>query len=482
MLSSMQLSGMSAVWEIALALAMSLGLRMALPETTEPSAVPEAVVQTEAAPPQVAAGMAELLAPSQPTAVLMPEWLAAQITEQTALFYFSPSCSHCQDAMPAVRELVAQGERPWLGMAVNRVTPEEIAQFKTEYEAPFEILQDTPERGVGEPLGVRGWPTVFILSPSTDPAAPVGTVMLDRTISGFSKAKYQMVMNPTDPFAHMDGYVGPNTCGLCHTQETKSWALTEHSLAYYTLYSREKADQPKCVKCHVTGMDEPGGFEMGDHQSELRDVTCEACHGPSGPHGKHSTPVDAKALCINCHDAEHSIAFTVDKGLPHIDHFSAASLSTIEWREKRLSMLEGESPKPLLAFPEGPTAGSKACKSCHSSTHSGWKQSPHGRAIGSLKLLERTDVGCVRCHATPKAYGGPPPTEASAYRLEESVGCESCHGAGTEHILSPSKSNIVGLGDSCPECVIEAVCTSCHTPKWDPEWELESRLEAAKHP
>jgi hypothetical protein len=30
--------------------------------------------------------------------------------------------------------------------------------------------------------------------------------------------------------------------------------------------------------------------------------------------------------------------------------------------------------------------------------------------------------------------------------------------------------------------VIEAVCTSCHTPKWDPEWELESRLEAAKHP
>ena len=41
---------------------------------------------------------------------------------------------------------------------------------------------------------------------------------------------------------------------------------------------------------------------------------------------------------------------------------------------------------------------------------------------------------------------------------------------------APSASNIVGLGDSCPECVIEEVCTNCHTPTWDPAWHLDTRL------
>ncbi|MEE2828245.1 MAG: hypothetical protein VX498_03570 [Myxococcota bacterium] len=43
------------------------------------------------------------------------------------------------------------------------------------------------------------------------------------------------------------------------------------------------------------------------------------------------------------------------------------------------------------------------------------------------------------------------------------------------------RENIVGLGATCPECVIEAICTRCHTPEQDPDWELSSRLGALKH-
>ena len=67
------------------------------------------------------------------------------------------------------------------------------------------------------------------------------------------------------------------------------------------------------------------------------------------------------------------------------------------------------------------------------------------------------------------------------FRTDESVGCESCHGPGAVHASEPRKDNIVGLSGSCPECVIEAICTSCHTPEWDPEWNLSERLEALDH-
>ena len=75
----------------------------------------------------------------------------------------------------------------------------------------------------------------------------------------------------------------------------------------------------------------------------------------------------------------------------------------------------------------------------------------------------------------------PSPTDLSAWRTQEGVGCESCHGPGGAHAAAPSATNIVGLGESCPECVIEAICTSCHTEQWDPDWELKARLGAIDH-
>jgi hypothetical protein len=98
----------------------------------------------------------------------------------------------------------------------------------------------------------------------------------------------------------------------------------------------------------------------------------------------------------------------------------------------------------------------------------------------SLPRKKKKKVECLVCHATPDRLG-PPMADASGYRVEESVGCESCHGPGGDHIAEPTADNIIGLGESCPECVIEAICTSCHTPAWDDDWELNSHLEAIAH-
>ncbi len=500
MLPTMQSLGVTIAWELALAIALAIGVSAGRSEWVDEQVDErvEQVQETETETPaqaevtpqhaevrQVAKGTAAVLS-QVPQTLVFPAWMVERVPTLTAVYYFSPTCPHCQDRIPEILGMVAEGSMAWLGVASSSATQSEIDFFKAEYKVPFALIQDDENGTFANTVGAKRFPSLYILEPPLPGAeAAPGTLILQSSVAPFhpgSSKIFSMRQDPGDPFKAFDGYVGPATCGACHTQETESWGLTHHAIAYRTLVARERQQDTACVGCHVTGMGQDGGFVLGEDESQMRDVTCEACHGPGGPHNPIAAKVDPRGSCVGCHDAEHSIAFSVEKGMPHIDHFAAVGIPRSEWRDKKLALLRGEAPRPLLAFPEGPTVGAKACKSCHSKSHKGWKRAPHGRAMASLTLEQRTQVGCVRCHATPRIFGGPPPTEVTGYRLDESVGCEACHGAGERHAADPGTDNIVSLGGSCPECVIEALCTSCHTPRWDKTWELQARLQAAKHP
>ena len=435
---------------------------------------------------QVAAGTAAVLAQPVIHVLSLPEVVTKQITAPTALFYFSPTCPHCQDVMPAVNMLTEDLNLQWLGVASSRATRLEIERFEAEYKPRFEVIHDDLSGSFAAAVQARATPSIYIVQPRTTASAddPTHAVELLDAYTPFSRGMEGLLRlrsKRDDPFHSFDTYQGPKVCGSCHQQEHRSWVITHHASAYRTLYKRDRAQDLQCVGCHVTGIDSPGGFKTGDHGSPMRDVGCESCHGPGGPHNPDSEPIDAKQSCVRCHDAEHSIAFTVEKGLPHIDHFMAVGMTDQQLRERITAIGRGEAARPLLAFPEGPTVGSQACRSCHKSTHKSWSRSPHAKAMKRLSTEEQQGSDCLKCHATPKNFGPSPSAVAEDYRVDEAVGCESCHGAGAAHANAPTKDNIVGLGESCPECVIEAVCTSCHTPKWDPSWELKTRLEAAKH-
>jgi hypothetical protein len=266
-------------------------------------------------------------------------------------------------------------------------------------------------------------------------------------------------------------------CVSCHREEGLAWALTHHATAYRTLVRRDRARDLACVGCHVTGMND-GGFDPADDgSSPFVDVTCESCHGPSGPHDGAAS--DASASCVGCHDAEHSVAFDLERALPHIDHYAANGLDQAAFQARLSALLKGEAPRPLLAFPEGPTVGAAACKSCHKAESKHWAKTGHAHAMDVLTNNPAADASCTTCHATPTAMGAM--ESSGSFRTDEGVGCESCHGAGAEHAKNPTAQNIVGLGETCPECVIEGICTSCHTMKWDPGWALEPRLDAIRH-
>jgi thiol-disulfide isomerase/thioredoxin len=420
---------------------------------------------------------------AEPVELQLPKGFAARIDGPTYLVYFSPSCPHCQQAQPELNELArrVRGKAQVVGVASDRTGKDAVAAYQRTYKVAYPIVHD--EVGdIAAAMGARSTPSVLFVVPS-------GRKLIARDAwYPFRRGTSTLLAMraEADPWAAFDKdrYQGRATCSACHLEEAEAWMLSLHSVAWETLQARGDDDKPECVGCHVTGYEQPTGWTTGDHH--LVDVGCESCHGPGGPHD--GNPTDARSTCAGCHDAKHSIAFTVDKGMPHIDHFAANGLDDATFRERLQALHSGERERPLLAFAEGPHVGSAACRSCHEAEYTWWEADPHRKAMASL--ADQTHAGaaasqaveCVRCHASPTSHGGPSPTALDGFLPAEGVGCESCHGPGGAHVAAEGgKDNIEGLGDDCPVCVLEALCTGCHTSTWDAGWDLDKRLKAVHH-
>jgi 2',3'-cyclic-nucleotide 2'-phosphodiesterase (5'-nucleotidase family) len=117
-------------------------------------------------------------------------------------------------------------------------------------------------------------------------------------------------------------YVGAARCGECHAREHAIWAASPHASAFRTLVDAGSDELPACVRCHVTGDGEPGGYVAGlPSSAALRDVQCEACHGKGSGHARDgSWGRSARGACRTCHDAENSPDFDPDSYWRMIEH------------------------------------------------------------------------------------------------------------------------------------------------------------------
>lgn len=426
--------------------------------------------------PAAAAG--RVLAPLEKEIVLdLPNSLQSTLAGPTLLVYFSPTCPHCQAAAPELDALATRlaGRAEVVGVATGHQTREQIDQFTHDYQVSFRIVHDTDGK-IARVLGADSTPSAVLVTPVKNGAKVVD--FWYPYVQGFDTLVEMRLLD--DPWAAFrpDEYQGVSTCAACHIQETEAWALSHHSIAWPTLVMRDKHTDAACTGCHVTGNGRPTGFD-GDPDSVMVNVGCESCHGPGGPHDGTST--EPRTTCGECHDEDHSIAFRYEKGLPLLDHFRTAAMDDPAYLEARKALFQGEVPRRLLAFEPGATSGAEACRSCHASQHEQWAGSPHGKAMATLNAETAADPECVKCHATAKE-SGPAESELAAFRVDEGVGCESCHGPGDRHVASGgAEGTIEGLGEDCPVCVIEAVCTSCHTPEWDPDWDLDAELPKVGH-
>lgn len=109
---------------------------------------------------------------------------------------------------------------------------------------------------------------------------------------------------------------------------------------------------------------------------------------------------------------------------------------------------------PVLAE-EPAYEGRKKCSSCHKSEYKSWKETNHAKALESLMPGNKTeeklkakldpdkdysaDKDCVGCHVTGYGKeGGYDPEDPGKYLV--GVGCESCHGPGSEYRLVHRKA------------------------------------------
>ena len=130
-----------------------------------------------------------------------------------------------------------------------------------------------------------------------------------------------------------------------------------------------------------------------------------------------------------------------------------------------------------------PTYGGVAtCKACHLTKNSGaqyklWEASPHAKAFEDLKTEAAKAVGakvgvadpstsakCLKCHVT--AHGVDAKMKGPKFTNEEGVGCESCHGPGSEYkgrqVMKDIYDGKVKGADYGLIATDEALCVTCH--------------------
>ena len=100
--------------------------------------------------------------------------------------------------------------------------------------------------------------------------------------------------------------------------------------------------------------------------------------------------------------------------------------------------------------------GSGSCKSCHEYEYEKWSQKAHAGAYSTLeKVGSQYDPECVGCHVVGFDYDTGFATEDQTPHLKD-VGCEVCHGPGSEHVMSEGQEKTT---------MPQLSCTDCHTPE-----------------
>lgn len=103
-------------------------------------------------------------------------------------------------------------------------------------------------------------------------------------------------------------YVGMDKCKGCHPEHVKTYSEWKYSRNFRILEMRGKDHDPACLQCHTTGFGKEGGFKSVEETPHMKNVQCEACHGPASLHVKAPTVQEhletlsiPRNICTSCH-------------------------------------------------------------------------------------------------------------------------------------------------------------------------------------
>jgi hypothetical protein len=129
-----------------------------------------------------------------------------------------------------------------------------------------------------------------------------------------------------------------------------------------------------------------------------------------------------------------------------------------------------------------PDTKQTTCGNCHVDVQAEWAQTKHANAWADLQASGHASEMCNKCHTVNGGTNGTGDTtgfftvSADAQRFYRDVQCESCHGAGANHISAPGESQPI------PTFKVDNTyadgCTACHNSAHHP---FAEQLAASKH-
>jgi hypothetical protein len=165
--------------------------------------------------------------------------------------------------------------------------------------------------------------------------------------------------------------------------------------------------------------------------------------------------------------------------------------------ELKSNGLAGLGIRPIPHLQQGNFLGVQSCSDCHETMNSVWRKSNHAKAWQSLKETAKPardfDPECIACHVVGwnatqlLPYKGGFLSEKETSRLT-SVGCESCHGPGEEHVRAEMGNNqalqanlrtVIRL--SVENGTAKKHCLTCHDGDNSPQFIFETYWKKIEH-
>jgi len=116
--------------------------------------------------------------------------------------------------------------------------------------------------------------------------------------------------------------------------------------------------------------------------------------------------------------------------------------------------------------------GSDRCAECHVEQYSVWSESRHAKALATLENEgKQSDAACLRCHVTGYRFFDGFESSSDTPELA-SVGCEMCHGVGSNHVETPTKH----YGKTS-----RRGCRSCHDEQNSPQFQYNVYYKKIAH-
>ncbi|MBN2593585.1 MAG: cytochrome c family protein [Sedimentisphaerales bacterium] len=164
-------------------------------------------------------------------------------------------------------------------------------------------------------------------------------------------------------------------------------------------------------------------------------------------------------------------AFPVEEDLPK-DESLVKLYGDYQQIVKDRNLLEKH---PRFALPNGlEYTGSKSCKPCHGYEYETWSNNAHAKAFSTLEQVNsQFDPECVVCHVIGLDYESGFISQQKTGHLIN-VGCENCHGSGSEHILTAGATELTEP---------KSTCLDCHTPEQSGDYagNEDAFMEKIKH-